>query len=225
MIDGMGMPARTVLALSVVLGLLYGLGLLPTGTPALAMASKGSCVGLLAIYAVLSRNRMLAAALGFGTAGDVFLASGIESAFMLGLSAFLLGHLFYIAQLWPRRLPLDDLDPLRRAALLAVVGAGLWQGWYLLPYVPGLEIAIAVYSLALMAMTCLAAMSAYPFRLVGLGALLFFFSDVALGIALFSPDIVVPRALNWFLYYPGQLLLALGLGGGALGPTADTAKS
>jgi uncharacterized membrane protein YhhN len=203
-----------VLASSATLGLLYGLGLLPTDTLAAAMISKGSCVGLLAVYAVLNRNFVLALALGFGTAGDVFLVGKSEAAFMFGLSAFLAGHLVYMWIIWPARIAWRDLPNMRRIAIGLIAALGVMQGWYLLPYIAGLEAPVVIYTAVLMAMTALAIASRYPLRLVGLGAVLFFLSDLVLGISFFSPDMNVPRGLNWSLYYPGQFLLAYGLARG-----------
>ncbi|MCH8862793.1 MAG: lysoplasmalogenase [Proteobacteria bacterium] len=211
--------SRIILATSAALGLLYAFAFLPSDTPALAMFSKGAPVGLLALYAALNRNILLAVALGFGTVGDVFLAGNSERAFMWGLSAFLIGHLLYIWLIWPARLSWPDVSATRRTAVGLVMGAGILQGWYLLPYTRELALPVTLYTAILMAMTLLAIASRYPLRLaglpaVGLGAILFFFSDLVLGLSLFSPDIDVPRGLNWSLYYPGQLLLAVGLVGG-----------
>lgn len=206
--------SRLLLVVSAALGLSYGFGLLPADTQALAMLSKGSCVGLLALYAALHRNFMLAVALAFGTAGDVFLASQFQEAFMLGLSAFLIGHLVYIWIIWPARISWAQVSNIRWTAIGMVAGLGLLQGAYLLPHVWGLDVPVVIYTAILMVMTALAIASSYPLHLVALGAALFFLSDLVLGLSFFSPDIDVPRWLNWFLYYPGQLLLAVGLVGG-----------
>ncbi len=225
----MGKPEITdyksiVLASSATLGLLYGADFLPTDTPALAMIVKGAPVGLLALYAALNRNILLAVALGFGTAGDVFLAGSFETAFMWGLSAFLIGHLAYMWLLWPARRGWRDVPGGQRAAVGLVATLGILQGAYLLPHLAGLVLPVMLYTAVLVAMTALAITSRYPLRLaglrlVGLGAVLFFLSDLVLGLSFFSPDIDVPRGLNWFLYYPGQLLLAVGLVRGKLNPT------
>ena len=221
--------SRMLLAASAALGLLYAFGFLPTDTAALAMISKGAPVGLLALYAALNRNMLLAVALGFGTAGDVFLAGNSETAFMWGLSAFLIGHLAYIWLIWPARPPWRDVSATRRAAIGLVMGVGILQGGYLLPHITGLVLPVTLYTAILMAMTALAIASRYPLRLaglpaVGLGAVLFFLSDLVLGLSLFSQDIDVPRWLNWLLYYPGQLLLAVGLvGGPAVRPSGSQA--
>ena len=205
---------RIVIVASAALGLLYAFDFLPADSLALAMLSKGSCVGLLALYAALNRNILLVVALGFGTAGDVFLASGSSDAFMWGLAALLIGHLAYIWLIWPARLTWNDLSAARRAAIGLVAMLGILQGWYLLPHIAGLVLPVTLYTAVLMVMTALAIASRYPLWLVGLGALLFFLSDLVLGLSLFSPDMAVPRGLNWLLYYPGQLLLAVGLVGG-----------
>lgn len=218
----MGKPEITdyksiVLASSAALGLLYGADFLPTDTLAVALISKGAPVGLLALYAALNRNILLAAALGFGTAGDVFLAGRFEAAFMFGLSAFLIGHLLYIRLIWPARRGWRDVPGGQRAAVGLVAALGILQGAYLLPHLAGLALPVMLYTAVLVAMTALAIVSRYPLRLVGLGAVLFFLSDLVLGLGFFSPHIDVPRGLNWFLYYPGQLLLAYGLAGGLAG--------
>ena len=188
---------------------LYGLGWLPDETPFYQMLAKGAGVTLLAVYAAHQRNMFLAAALGFGALGDVFLAAPLANNFIYGLSAFLVGHLFYIAIFWPWRSGFF-INVLRRRMALVTVLLMIMMGWHLVPLLGDKLIPVLVYMGVLGAMTLLAQFN-HLSMLAAVGAFLFFTSDVILGMNLFSDTYDVPRWVNWWVYYPAQLLLCLGL--------------
>ena len=82
------------------------------GDPFLANRSKPLLMPLLALTALLffppgrprTEKWLLAAALAFGTAGDVLLMYSGQTFFLLGMAMFLLGHLCYLtlfAKPWP----------------------------------------------------------------------------------------------------------------------------
>jgi len=50
----------------------------------------------LAIYTYQKKNALLTVGLLFGSLGDIFLTNSVEVYFKLGLSSFLIGHIFYI---------------------------------------------------------------------------------------------------------------------------------
>jgi len=50
----------------------------------------------LAIYTYKKKNALLTVGLLFGSLGDIFLTNSEEVYFKLGLSSFLIGHIFYI---------------------------------------------------------------------------------------------------------------------------------
>lgn len=186
----------------------YGLGWLPDETPFINMLAKGSGVTLLATYAAYKRRFVLAAALAFGALGDVFLAAPLANSFMFGLSAFLIGHLFYIKILCPTRTSVASHARKIIAAVVIILSA--LMAWHLVPQLGEKLIPVVLYMAVLGGMTLLAQFSRTPF-MVAVGAFLFFLSDVILGLNLFSHSIEVPRWVNWWVYYPAQLLLCLGL--------------
>jgi sterol desaturase/sphingolipid hydroxylase (fatty acid hydroxylase superfamily)/uncharacterized membrane protein YhhN len=152
---------------------------------------------------------LLAALLG-SLAGDVFLM--FPGFFMPGLVAFLLAHLAYIALL-RQDAPLFASPPawLGVGAVALLVYAVLWTGG--LP--AGLRVPVAVYVLAIAAMSALAISRAQVLdntaaRLVALGAACFLVSDATLAINRFvSP---LPHSAVWVLgsYYAAQCLIVMG---------------
>jgi sterol desaturase/sphingolipid hydroxylase (fatty acid hydroxylase superfamily)/uncharacterized membrane protein YhhN len=143
-------------------------------------------------------------------AGDVFLM--FPGFFMPGLVAFLLAHLAYIALL-RQDAPLFASPPawLGVGAVALLVYAVLWTGG--LP--AGLRVPVAVYVLAIAAMSALAISRAQVLdntaaRLVALGAACFLVSDATLAINRFvSP---LPHSAVWVLgsYYAAQCLIVMG---------------
>lgn len=210
--------SRYVLIASVICGVLYGLGLMPGATPAMLMAGKGVCVGLLAVYAYLEKHTSLSLALALGAMGDIFLASPLDTAFMHGLAAFLLGHIVYISIFRKDRIVDRRIDIIRLSICASVVMAAGVQAFYLWDKMGDLRIAASFYMAVLAIMACTAVLSRYALQLAGLGAVLFLASDIVLGFSLFDPDMGVPRWLNWWVYYPAQLLLAVGIVAGPRKP-------
>jgi uncharacterized membrane protein YhhN len=147
--------------------------------------------------------------------GDYFLSLEGEKNFLLGLSAFLLGHLFYITFF------ISGFDPgffllsesketlFLLAALAVLVLFRLW------PYLNDLKIPVIIYTLAIMAMAYFARMAA-PGIFVLTGVVLFVISDVIL-----ANDKFTPLTNNWFrksmpyavwlLYFMGQSLIVAGM--------------
>jgi len=173
--------------------------------PGLHAGLKGAGVGLLALWALLrignTPGRWIALVLALGALGDALIdIAGLTA----GALAFLAGHLvaiwFYLNN---RRATLEFALPI---ALTIAVTA------WLLPANRGMAMGVALYALALGAMTGTAFTSRYPRAFVGLGALLFALSDLLLfaqmGPLRHSP---LPGVLIWPLYFTGQLLIAAGV--------------
>jgi len=166
---------------------------------------KASGVGLLALWALLRIGNTpgwwIALVLALGAVGDALIEIAGLTA---GALAFLAGHLVAICfYLNHRRATLAFALPI---ALTIAVTA------WLLPANRDMAMGVALYALALGAMTGTAFTSRYPRALVGVGALLFAVSDLLLfaqlGPLRHSP---LPGVLIWPLYFTGQLLIAVGV--------------
>ncbi|MCI0572117.1 MAG: lysoplasmalogenase [Myxococcaceae bacterium] len=130
-------------------------------------------------------------ALAFGALGDVALDFEGPTAFMAGLGAFLVGHLFYIAAFTR----LARKGTLRWGRAAAVVAAGVALGAYLVPRTGGLALPVAGYVLAITAMATTAVLAARTSPLLVIGALSFLASDTTIAMRKF----VVP--LPWAGYF------------------------
>ncbi|MCX5383229.1 lysoplasmalogenase [Streptomyces sp. NBC_00083] len=143
--------------------------------------------------------KLLVAALLCGWGGDVFLLSGADAAFLLGMGCFAAGHVCYLV-LFGRGRTHPGLGAAYGIALVATVAA-LW------PDLPaGLRIPVAGYSLLL---TAMAYRSSRLGPLVGVGGALFLLSDtlIATGVADWPQ---LPRPDFWIMltYVGAQALLA-----------------
>lgn len=121
------------------------------------------------------------------------------------LGCFLLGHLCYLAALWPtRRRSLAWTPAALGYAIVALIAAGITAA-----SAGPLAVPVIAYALVLTAMAAFAALDA-----VGLlGGLLFMVSDLVLGMALFVLEIPDPlRSIVVLVAYAGaQALLAISL--------------
>ncbi|MDJ0812896.1 MAG: lysoplasmalogenase [Woeseiaceae bacterium] len=154
-------------------------------------------------------GRVIFAGLLLSMAGDMFLVGQTQHFFLFGLASFLLAHVAYTTAFI-----LHGQD--RRHALLAAlpitVIAVLVLAWLEPHLEPPLELPVKVYvaAISLMVITAFGAHGAGAARLVVIGAVLFFVSDIAVAMQ----RIVAPGfpAYLWGLplYYAGQLCLALG---------------
>lgn len=146
--------------------------------------------------------------------GDYFLSLEGNTNFLAGLSAFLAGHLFYIAHFSAGFeqaflfLPQSRETILVLAALAAVVLLRLW------PFLQELRIPVIAYTLAIVSMAYFARM-AQPGMPVLTGVVLFVISDVILANDKFTPLTrsffrkLMPPAV-WLLYFTGQCLIVAG---------------
>ncbi|MGW1865764.1 lysoplasmalogenase [Streptomyces mauvecolor] len=143
--------------------------------------------------------RLLVAALLCGWGGDVFLLSGADAAFLLGMGCFAAGHVCYLV-LFGRGRTHAGLGAAYGIALAGTVAA-LW------PDLPaGLRIPVAGYSLLL---TAMAYRSSRLGPVVGLGGALFLLSDtlIATGVADW-PQPPRPDFCIMLTYLAAQALLA-----------------
>ena len=143
--------------------------------------------------------------------GDYYLSLEGNRNFLGGLTAFLTGHLFYIAHFSAGFehaflfLPQSRETMLLLAALGAVVLLRLW------PFLQELRIPVILYTLAIVSMAYFARM-AQPGMPVLTGVVLFVVSDIILANDKFTPLThslfrkLMPHAV-WLTYFAGQCLI------------------
>ena len=143
--------------------------------------------------------------------GDVALMFKSNRAFLIGLVLFLLAHVAYAVVLivYNGFYPQD----LVTAAVLALVGAALF--FYLRPGLGPMQGPVILYIIVILIMVNRALSTFFgttftPAQawLLSLGAILFMLSDVMLAVDRFRASFRWSR-LSLYLYYGGQLLIAL----------------
>lgn len=152
------------------------------------------------------KDRPTQRALALGGVGDVALLGRGQTAFTVGLGAFLAGHAAWIAALRPHRA--EAATPARVAPYL--VG---WAGLnaYLWPRTGRDRLPVLVYSTALLG-TALAALDTGRARVTA-GGVLFMLSDTLLALERFG-DVHLPahEGIVMATYTSGQALLATSSG-------------
>lgn len=184
---------------------------------ALRTGLKTASIGLLVPLPLLALGQgptlpllLLAAAFLFSSAGDLFLAmKGDSRNFMRGLTAFLVSHLFYIAVMAP--LATGSATLALKSVSLAVGLAALAVYWSLASRLGSMKLPVGVYLavILVMVLSALAIPEAAP--ILGLGAILFMFSDSIIALDKFRGPIPYRGLLVWTTYYGGQVLMALPL--------------
>ena len=160
----------------------------------------------------------IVAGLVFSLAGDIALLWPVQG-FLVGLVAFLLGHVSYLVALTRRvRLAARPLAFVAWAVVAAGVLAGLWHG------VPAeLRVPVVVYVCALAAMAAQATSvwlvargtaSAACWRVVAIGGALFVLSDAILATDKFVGGIPMPTLFNLSIYWLAQWCIARAAGSG-----------
>ena len=148
----------------------------------------------------------LIAGLVLCAAGDLCLLS--DRSFDLGLISFLLGHLAYVAG-FHAALSIADWPPVFLVPLALAGGGALAWLW---PHLGRRRIPVVAYIVAITAMVwgggSVSWAGVLPWT-AAVGAILFYFSDLAVARHRFVHPSFVNRALGLPLYYAGQLLLAL----------------
>jgi uncharacterized membrane protein YhhN len=179
------------------------------------LAKPAAMVGLLsmALFAGATDStagRWLVLALLLGLLGDVFLLEDTPSRFVLGLAAFLVGHLAYVASFLAVGLDRPGLGWLGAVVLLValVVGRRILPGAVADGGV-GLGIAVAVYMAVIGAMAVTGWATGRP--LVGLGASLFVVSDTVLAMGRFVRPRRWTSVVVMVTYHLAQALIVAGL--------------
>ena len=217
--------ARTLWSGAVLVAVGYGVFLIvvatrvPSGTDltgqfALQPAVKALTAVVLAAAAVghpvVRERRWLIGALLFSAAGDYLLAMPWwEASFVLGLAAFLIAHLCFLAALVPLAAP----TPTRLAAAgLTVASCVALLIWFWPRLIAeGMAVPVTLYIAVLGAMVCAALLADLPTPWTALGAVSFAVSDAMIGISRFvlgDERLAVPI---WWFYAASLLLLTAGL--------------
>jgi uncharacterized membrane protein YhhN len=186
-------------------------------------AVKAAAAVLLAIAAlghpIRRERRWLVAALAFSAAGDFLLAMPWwEPSFVLGLGAFLVAHLCFLAALWP--LVARSAPRLAAAAVLVAACVALLIWFWPRLVAEGMAVPVTLYMAVLGAMVCAALLARLPTPWTALGAVCFAVSDGMIGIGKFvlqagaglpatsgSEALAVPI---WWAYAASLLLITAG---------------
>jgi uncharacterized membrane protein YhhN len=187
---------------------------------------KASSIILLAMVAMLARSRLLTLALLFGAVGDYNLALDNDHSVIIGASAFLIGHLFYIALFTRAGLGAAALrSPWRLAAMAALIAAAILSTSMLIPQSSRFFTPFAVYTGVLTLMAISSFTLPATRWLAVTGAVLFFVSDGFVAAGMFhpldDPTLAFWRSFaGWMIYWAGQAALCMG----ALGLHKNPAK-
>nr|WP_232076089.1 lysoplasmalogenase [Mycobacterium gallinarum] len=203
-----------------------------TGQFALQPEVKAATAVLLAAAAlahpVARERRWLLAALLFSAAGDFFLAMPWwEPSFVLGLGAFLVAHLCFLAALLP--LAARSRPRLAAAAITVCACIALLVWFWPRLIAEGMAVPVTLYIAVLGAMVCTALMARLPTPWTALGAVCFAVSDGMIGISKFvlTPTNTEMLAVPiWWAYATSLLLITAGFFfGRAADPSASSATS
>ncbi len=210
---------KMLLALSALLAIAYGAfgSSLYEGAPPYIAGTlfKTSSIIVLALIALFTRSRLLAAALLFGALGDALLAWSPDT-FLYGAFAFLVGHLFYIALFLRAGLGLGALkQPPRGLAALVLIGAAIVMTSLLVPQASAMFTPLAIYTGVLTLMAVISFTLPAARWLAMTGAVLFFISDGFVAANMFhpadDPTLAFWRSfIGWMIYWAGQAALCWG---------------
>ncbi|GGE88281.1 lysoplasmalogenase [Mycetocola zhadangensis] len=203
--------AFVAIAVFVAVSVLH-LGALIIGAEQLSSWTKPLLMPTLAIAVIVvgglrsgGRGYLLMIALLFSTVGDIALLGEGNTLFLIGLGAFLVAHIVYIAIFvgptgrgWPRWW-----------SAIFVVWFGILMA-ALVPHLDELLLPVVGYGVVIATMAIVSTRCAPR---VMLGALLFLMSDSILALNLFVPNLEMwqPDLLIMFTYLAGQGLIAWGL--------------
>jgi uncharacterized membrane protein YhhN len=207
-----------IIAALLLIGLLYfenkenRKGLLPTKT---ALSLLFIVAVLVQPHLILRYYHLLLAALIFCLIGDVCLALPQQKMFLLGLVAFLVGHIFYV-------LAFFSVTQTNGWTWVGSLGVLLVSGtvyWWLRPHLGEMKIPVVIYIMVISVMISGACSVlgdtdlARSGRIMAfLGAVSFYFSDVFVARDRFLKKEFLNRLIGLPMYYAGQFLLAFTVG-------------
>jgi uncharacterized membrane protein YhhN len=210
---------RALIPISIVLSCMYFALFAVRSAPAtpLSVLLKVAAIGVLVVAAAVAKpiSKLLIAALAFSALGDfllevIHLASlGPETLFLLGLIAFLIAHLFYIALFVTtrRRTTVAVSRKIACAVTVVVAAVSLSTLW---PGLAEMRIPVLAYTAVLTAMVVTAQISRFS-STVAIGAISFLASDTMLAMSIFGHAFAGSRPLVWITYYAAQLTITWGV--------------
>jgi uncharacterized membrane protein YhhN len=159
--------------------------------------------------------RLLLAGLVFCLGGDVFLALRGKNTFLLGLIAFLVGHICYTVNF----LYLADLGLWTWVgSVITIIISGCVYVW-LRPHLGDMKIAVLCYVVVITLMVSSAcsvlentALGHAARMTIFLGSVCFYFSDLFVARDRFFKEEFLNRLVGLPMYYTGQFLLAYSVG-------------
>ncbi len=152
-------------------------------------------------------TRAFLAALAFSVIGDVALMGRTNTSFLIGLSAFLLGHIAFVVAFMLRGVAPAALAVWAVPAALCAYGAWRWLG----PHVAGkMRGPVVAYMgvISTMAVCSLASHAQSPAPVLVVAAIAFFVSDLAVAREKFVAQTIVNRCWGLPLYFGAQILFA-----------------
>ena len=211
---GLSSSANGTLVFSIIAAILYGIVLFQPPNIRRTII-KTLAIGLLAVLAFQSNAPLfLVLALTLSALGDAFLAHDGDKAFMGGLSAFLIGHIFYIVLFAQTGADFSVFaaEPWRMVLAACLVVLAGFMATRLLPVTGSLAKPVLVYIAVITIMGVYAAMLDQPLAIIG--AVMFMASDALLSTEKFllAPEAKIRQPIAiavWSLYYIGQLFIAL----------------
>ena len=174
---------------------------------------KATAAVLLAAAAVTHpiarERRWLIGALMGSAAGDFLLAMPWwQPSFVLGLAAFLVAHLCFLAALLPLCSP--SAPRLVAAAVVVVACIALLIWFWPKLIAEGMAIPVTVYIAVLGAMVCAALLARLPTPWTALGAVFFAVSDGMIGINKFVLESEALAVPIWWAYATSLVLITAG---------------
>jgi uncharacterized membrane protein YhhN len=160
-------------------------------------------------HPIARERRWLVGALVFSAAGDFLLAMPWWApSFVLGLAAFLLAHLCFLAAL----IPLARRSAPRLAAATVIVAACVALLVWFWPKLlaEGMALPVTVYIAVLGAMLCAALLARLPTPCTALGAVSFAVSDAMIGIGRFVLNDETLAVPIWGAYGTALALITAG---------------
>lgn len=163
-------------------------------------------------------KKRLALGLIFGLIGDTLLmfTHVAESFFLLGLSAFLLGHLFYISAFYvDYRSNYQSANYVLRTSAIVFGIVYLITSYVLSPYLKEMQIPVLVYGFVITVMVIAAAsrygkVNSLSFYYIFIGAVLFLISDAILAYHKFVTDFTYSGFVIMATYMAAQYLITIG---------------
>lgn len=204
------LPSPWLLTLGALLALLYAeargrVGLRRVAKPlaSIGFLWAGQQAGLLTA-GLVGTATCLALLLSF--VGDLLLLATSKRGLLLGLVAFALAHLAFIAAFYARGVAFPWLSP--AVVVLAVIGAFVWR--WLSPHVGSMKGPVLGYVVivSLMFAFGVGTHGARPNLVLLLGTGCFYLSDLFVARHRFVAPGFLNKALGLPLYYLGQLLIA-----------------